>query len=44
MADFGDEEYREMVCIEPSNALSPFKLASGEHVLFSHSIKQLSKL
>lgn len=30
MADFGDEEYKEMLCIEPAMALSgPYSLAAG---------------
>eukprot|EP01091_Cochliopodium_minus_P017458 TRINITY_DN6849_c0_g1_i1.p1 TRINITY_DN6849_c0_g1~~TRINITY_DN6849_c0_g1_i1.p1 ORF type:complete len:312 (-),score=80.87 TRINITY_DN6849_c0_g1_i1:17-856(-) len=41
MADFGDDEYKDMVCIEPANAVVPIKLDSKQKVTFTHNIKQI---
>lgn len=39
MADFGDEEYKEMVCVEPAIAASgPVTLAPGESWVGSQHI------
>jgi len=38
MSDFGDEEWRSMVCLEAANIVEPTKLQAGTEATFRHTI------
>jgi glucose-6-phosphate 1-epimerase len=38
MSDFGDDEWRVMVCLEAANIAEPTKLQPGSDATFRHSI------
>lgn len=38
MTDFGDDEYRNMVCVEAGSVSVPVSLGAGENVTFSQNI------
>ena len=44
MSDFGDEEYKTMVCVEAGSVVDPVTLGAGEKTSFSQKITVKSKM
>ena len=44
MADFGDEEYKTMVCVEAGSVSKPVTLGAGNKTSFSQKITVKSKM
>lgn len=42
MSDFGDEEYRNMICVEPGYVAERVKVKPGEGRSFGQTIRVLS--
>ncbi|KAL5004646.1 hypothetical protein ScPMuIL_018102 [Solemya velum] len=41
MSDFGDEEYKNMICVEAGNVSQPIKIDPGQQIEFTQSIQIL---
>ena len=41
MADFGDEEYKEMLCIEAGKVVTPVTLTAGAQFECSHTFTSM---
>lgn len=44
MSDFGDEEYKTMVCVEAGSVMNPVTLGAGDKTSFSQKITVKSKI
>ena len=44
MADFGDEEYKTMVCVEAGSVSERVNLGAGDRISFSQKITVKSKI
>ena len=44
MSDFGDEEYKTMICVEAGSVVDPVPLGAGEKTTFSQKITVKSKI